>query len=102
MNTIAAIVLTGLGTYFSRAVFILALANRKLPPRVLSALQYVAPSVLAALVVTMLISPDGTPLIGVPEMAGLLVAGAVARASRNHLATLAAGMGIFWLARYLL
>ncbi len=102
MSGLFAILTTGLGTYFSRSVFILALANRRIPPAARAALEYVGPSVLGALVVTMLITPEGTVALGPPEAAALLIAGLVALRTRNHIYTLVTGMSVFWLLRALL
>ena len=55
------LVLMGVGSYAMRAVFILLLADRTFPPWALQALEYVAPSVMGALVVTMLLSPEAGP-----------------------------------------
>ena len=46
-----AIILTGIGSYIMRAFFIFALARYAFPPLLLRALEYVAPTVMAALVV---------------------------------------------------
>ncbi|WP_239017339.1 AzlD domain-containing protein [Seongchinamella sediminis] len=97
-----AIVIAGLGTYFSRAVFIIALANRQIPPNVRVAMEYVGPSVMAALVVTMLIGPGGEIAIGAPEACALLVAALTAWRSRNHLLTIVVAMLVFWVLRALL
>lgn len=99
MTGLVAIVAVGLGTYLSRAVFILALANRRIPDPVLVALQYVAPAVLSALVVALLINEDGSVAIGVAELSAFAVGAAVAFRTRNHIFTLIAGMGTFWLIR---
>ena len=97
MNTFLAILATGLGTYASRSAFILVLADRQIPPNVMLALQYVAPSVLGALVMTMLMGPEGDTAIGAAEFAALAVAGFVAWKSRNAIYTLIVGMLVFWL-----
>jgi branched-subunit amino acid transport protein len=97
MPEVVAVLAVGLGTYASRAVFIIALANREIPPTVLKALQYVAPAVLSALIVALLIDSDGNVAVGLPEAAGLVVGGAVAYKTRNHILTLVAGMTMFWL-----
>lgn len=102
MSALLAIVVVGLGTYVSRAVFILALANRKIPESVVMPLQFVAPAVLAALVVALLINEDGSVAIGVPELAAFAVGATVAYFSRNHIYTLIAGMGVFWIIRALM
>jgi branched-subunit amino acid transport protein len=96
-----AILAVGLGTYASRAVFIVALAKRRIPDPVAVALSYVAPSVIGALIVALLIDTDGSVLIGGPELAGFAVGGLVAYLTRSHTLTLIAGMGAYWLARAL-
>ena len=97
MNTFLAILATGIGTYASRSAFILVFADRQIPPNVMLALQYVAPSVLGALVMTMLIGPEGDTAIGLAELAALAAAGGVAWTSRNAIYTLSVGMLVFWL-----
>lgn len=101
MTALVAIVAVGLGTYLSRAVFILTLANRRIPDPVLVALQFVAPAVLSALVVALLINEDGSVGIGVAELSAFAVGAAVAFRTKNHIFTLIAGMGTFWLMRAL-
>lgn len=101
MTDFLAVVAVGLGTYASRAVFILALANRKIPDPVLVALQFVAPAVLASLIVALLIDSVGNVAVGVPEASAFVVGGLVAWKTRNHIYTLFAGMGVFWLVRAL-
>ena len=102
MSDFLAIVAVGLGTYASRALFIVALANRAIPTPVLQALQYVGPAVLASLIVALLIDAEGRVAIGAPELAALAVGGGVAYRTRNHILTLIVGMGVFWLVRALL
>ncbi len=102
MTDLLAILAVGTGTYLSRGVFILALANKKIPDSVLVALQFVAPAVLSALIVALLIDNDGNIAIGVAEVSAFVVGGAVAYKTRNHIFTLIAGMGVFWLIRALI
>jgi branched-subunit amino acid transport protein len=102
MTTFLAILVTGLGTYLSRALFIVALANRRIPPTLLLALHYVAPAVLGALIITMLTTPGGRVVLGCAEAGALLAAAAVAWRTRNHIYTVVAGMTVFWLLRALL
>ena len=99
MSDLVAVLLVGVGTYLSRASFILALANRAIPPRIVQALQYVAPAVLAALIFALLTTDEGTVAIGLPELSAFLAGGAVAYKTRNHLYTLIAGMAVFWIVR---
>ena len=102
MSDFLAIVAVGLGTYASRALFIVALANRTIPAPVLQALQYVAPAVLASLIVALLIDAEGGVAIGASELAALAVGGGVAYRTRSHILTLIVGMGVFWVVRALL
>jgi branched-subunit amino acid transport protein len=85
-------------TYLMRAGLILALAGRTLPAWFMKALRYVAPSVLAALVVSLVADPDQANTgLSLAEVAGLVVAGAVIWRFRNLMVALAAGMTAFWL-----
>jgi branched-subunit amino acid transport protein len=102
MTAFLVMVVVGVGTYLSRSIFILALARRRIPDAVLVALQFVAPAVLAALVVALLIDDEGGVGIGVPEAVAFLAGGLAAYRTRNHIVTLFAGMGMFWLVRALL
>lgn len=86
----------GIGTYLSRAIFILALAKRRIPDGVLLALQFVAPAVLASLIIALLIDDTGSVSLGIPELVALVVGGGVAFKTRNHIYTLLAGMTVFW------
>ena len=56
---VTAIILTGIGSYIMRAFFIFALARYQFPPIMLQALEYVAPTVMAALVISLLTTPNG-------------------------------------------
>jgi len=101
MVDLAAIAVVGLGTYIFRALFIIALARKRIPEPVLVALQFVAPAVMAALIVALLTDSEGNVAIGVPEVAAFLVGGAVAYRTKNHVWTLFAGMAVYWLVRAL-
>ncbi len=102
MIDLVAIVIVGMGTYFSRALFIVVLANRRIPDPVLVSLQFVAPAVLAALVVALLIDEDGAVAIGIPELAAFAVGGGIAYKTRSHIWTLVAGMTVYWVVRAVL
>jgi len=101
MSDFVAILVVGVGSYLSRIVFIVSLSQRRIPDNVLVALQFVAPAVLASLIVALLIDNEGNIAIGAPELAGLVVGAAVANWTRSHVWTLIAGMGTFWLAALL-
>lgn len=101
MTAFLATVVVGIGTYLSRGIFILALARKNIPETVLVTLQFVAPAVLGALVVALLIDDSGVVAIGMPEVVALAAGGAVAYKTRNHILTLVVGLVIFWLVRAL-
>jgi len=96
-----ATLLVGVGTYVSRALFILVLANKRIPDPILVMLQFVAPAVLGALIVALLIDGDGSVAIGVPEVSALAVGGFVTYKTRNHILTLVVGMVVYWVVRAL-
>lgn len=91
----------GVGSYITRSLFILALAKKRIPDQVLVALQFVAPAVLASLVVAVLIDSDGQVAIGAPEFAALATGSFVAFRTRSHILTLVVGMVVFWVVRAL-
>jgi branched-subunit amino acid transport protein len=101
MMTFVATLVVGLGTYLSRSVFILALAKKKIPDSVLVTLQFVAPAVLGALIVALLIDESGSVAIGIPEMTALAAGGLVTYRTRNHILTLVVGMTVYWVVRAL-
>jgi len=96
-----ATLLVGVGTYVSRALFILVLANKRIPDPILVMLQFVAPAVLGALIVALLINGDGSVAIGVPEVSALAVGGFVTYKTRNHILTFVVGMVVYWVVRAL-
>jgi branched-subunit amino acid transport protein len=96
-----ATLVVGLGTYLSRSIFILALAKKRIPDAVLLSLQFVAPAVLGALVVALLIGEDGSVAIGIPEATALTVGAFTTYKTRNHILTLVVGMTVFWVVRAL-
>ena len=59
--------------------------------------EYVAPTVMAALVISMLTTPEGELAAGPPEILGLVCAAFAAKTTGNHIFALIAGMGTFWL-----
>ncbi|MBT7341134.1 MAG: AzlD domain-containing protein [Halieaceae bacterium] len=101
MMILLTILMMGLGSYAMRAVFILLLSNRSFPPSALKALEYVGPAVMAALVMTMLLSPEGGSAPGVNEWAGLVTAAVVALVTRNHIYVLTLAMAVYWGVGYL-
>lgn len=99
---LVATVMVGVGTYLTRASFIVALANRELPPNVRTALQFVAPAVLAALVISLLFGGEAGADSGWPEVVALGVGGLVGWRTRSLVWVLGAGMVTLWLLDWLL
>ena len=100
MSAFLAVLVVGVGTFVSRAIFIVGLARRTIPPPVLRALEFVGPATLAALIVAMMIS-DGRVQAGPPEVAGLATASLAGLRTRNLTVILVAGMAVYWLVRSL-
>jgi branched-subunit amino acid transport protein len=99
MSDLMAVVLTGIGTLMMRASFVVALARRRISEPVLAILELVGPAVLGALVLSLLVGPDGGLAVGVPEAAGLLVGGVLAYRTRNLVVMVVAGMAAYWALR---
>jgi branched-subunit amino acid transport protein len=100
-ESLALIALVGVATYAMRAGMILTLADRALPEPLVRALRNVGPAVLAALVVTLVADPDQARNgVTLAEVAGLTSACLVAFRSRSLVPSLAAGMLVFWLIRW--
>lgn len=102
MITFLSTVVAGVGTYLSRSVFILALARTRIPDNIRLALDFVAPAVLGALVITLLIDDSGSVAMGIPEVSALAVGGATTYQTRNHILTLVLGMTVYWVVRALI
>ncbi len=85
-------------TYSMRAVVIVALANRTIPPWAGRWLRSVGPAVLAALTINLAAGGEGGPSMELAEVLALLAAGAAALWKRNLLLTIAAGMITLWVA----
>ena len=92
-----AVLVVGVVTYVMRAGLILALADAALPAELIRALRYVAPAVLAALVVSLISNPElANRGVSLAEVIGVVVAVPVAWKTKNLIATLACGMTAFW------
>jgi branched-subunit amino acid transport protein len=102
VTDLMAVVLTGVGTFLTRASFIVALARRPIPETLLEVLTMVAPSVLGALTLSLLLDPQGNLAVAAPEAAALVVGGAVAYKTRNLVLMVVAGMVVYWGLRALL
>jgi branched-subunit amino acid transport protein len=98
MTAFWATLIVGVGTYATRASFVVGLAKRDLPAPVTRALRNVGPAVLASLVGSLLVGDTGLGgLAPSREMAALALAGLVAWRSRNVIWTLLTGMCAIWI-----
>lgn len=99
MSDLAIIVIIGIFGYGIRVSFIAALGTRPLSPTLERPLKYVAPAVLAALVVPAVVLVDGTPDVAPlsnPRFVAAIVAALVAWKSRSVVATIVVGMAVLW------
>lgn len=83
-------------TYGMRAVGIVALADREIPPSFERVLRNVGPAVLAALAVNLAAGGPGGPHLEWVEAVALVAAGVTAWWRRSVLLTLGVGMATLW------
>ena len=94
------VVIIGAGTYLLRLSFIGVLGTRPMPAWAEQPLRYVAPAVLAALVVPAVVLAEGgadiTPL-GNPRFLAAVVAGLIAWRLKSVSGVIVGGMGVLWI-----
>ncbi len=98
-----AILLIGVATYGFRLSFIHLFGRiDEVPPRIKRPLRYVPPAVLAALVLPDLVTlgPSVAATVLDERLIAGAVAGVVAWRTENVFATIAVGMGVLWLFRF--
>lgn len=98
MRTLALFAIAGLGTYLMRASLIVLLGRVTVPAQLERSFRYIAPAVLAAIVApALLLDAEGSPnFVDVRVLAGVAAVLAAWR-WRTIPATLAAGLGVYWL-----
>ncbi len=100
MNHWLVVLVIGAGTYLLRLSFIGGLGTRTMPIWAQRPLRFVAPAVLAALVVPAVVLSEGsvdvTPL-GNPRFVAALAAGLVAWRLKNVAGVILVGMGLLWI-----
>ncbi|MBT8217032.1 MAG: AzlD domain-containing protein [Acidimicrobiia bacterium] len=100
MSDWVVVAVIGAGTYLLRLSFIGVLGTRAMPIWAQRPLKYVAPAVLAALVLPAVTLVDGsvdlTPL-GNPRFLAAAAAGLIAWRLRNVAAVIVVGMALLWL-----
>lgn len=100
MNNWIVVIVIGVGTYLTRLSFIGALGSRAMPLWAQRPLKFVAPSVLAALVLPAVLIRDAdvdVSLAGNPRFLAAVAAGAVAWRLKNVAAVIVVGMGMLWI-----
>jgi branched-subunit amino acid transport protein len=98
------IVAVSIVTFTLRVSFIATLKPHAVPAWVQELLRYVAPAVLAAIVVPPIFVRDHGLELGLdnPRLAAALVAAAIAWFGKSVVATVLGGMGTLWLMQWLM
>lgn len=103
MNLILLFFILGLFILLERYSFLIFLSDRKMPALALKALRYAPVTVLFAIVIPSVLRTDGAIDISLnPKIIATIVAIFISWRSRNILYTIAGGMIVFWLSRWLL
>jgi branched-subunit amino acid transport protein len=86
-------------TFATRYPILALLSKRELPEQFKLALEYVPPTVLVAIIVPEVLAPNGNILIKVsnPALAASLAAILISWKTKNLMATILVGMGVFWI-----
>ena len=104
MSSWSIVLVIGIGTYLTRLSFVGVLGSRAMPTWAERPLKYVAPSVLAALVLPAVLLEDGgldvTPT-GNPRFLAAVAAAAVVLRFRSVSWAIVVGMGALWLLQWL-
>lgn len=96
MTAFLTFAVVGLGTYLSRAIFIVGVGERTLPPEAERFIRAIGPSVLAALVAQLLMGEGIVAFAtSLPEVGGVLAAVAAALVRRSALAGFVGGVATF-------
>ncbi len=97
MRALLLFAVAGLGTWMLRASLVVMLGRVTVPARVERSLRYIAPAVLAAIVAPALLldADGGLQVLDLRVLAGV-AAGLAAWHWRTIPATLAAGLGVYW------
>ena len=104
MNPWLVIVIIGMGTYLTRLSFVAIFAESGVPSWLEAPLRYIAPAVIAAIVLPLLVAPEGNvdlTLDNVRWIAGFIAIG-VAVKTRSLSLTIVVGMAALWILQALL
>ena len=97
-------ILGGLATFTIRAMFIILIGQREIPPLLRRALFFIPPAVLTAIILPELLFPKGHVNLSFtnPNLLAGSVAVLVAWRTRSVLLTIVVGMVVFWAINLLL
>ena len=104
MNSLWVVLLvSGVVTFLIRLSFIALLGHRQPPEWLRRGLRLIPPAVLTAIIVPEVLLPGGTPDFSPlnPRLWGALAAGWIAWKTKSPVLTVLAGMGVFYLARWI-
>ena len=102
MNEVLLVGGMALVTFLIRYPVLALVGKIDMPKRILDALRYVAPSVLAAIVIPAILLPNDRPIqepTGAIPLTATLLAALVMWRSKNLLATIIVGMAVFLILR---
>ncbi len=95
------VILAGLATFGMRYVFIGLFGTIAIPKTLERSLRYIAPAVLAALVLPAILAPDGSVIPVNPYVFAAIVGGAAAWRTRSIGAAIVIGLPVLWLLQWL-
>ena len=97
MRAFLVFLVAGVGTYLSRAVFVLAVGARDLPPRAERALRNIGPAVLASLTASLLTTRGTAPFLAdTAAVLGCVAGVAVGLWRRAFLGSFVAAVAVWW------
>ena len=102
MTTWMVVILAGLATFGMRYAFIGLFRTVAIPQTLERSLRYIAPAVLAALVLPAILAPDGSVAPVNPYLLAAIVGGAAAWKTKSIGAAIVVGLPVLWLLRWLL
>lgn len=101
MTVWAVVILAGLATFAMRYVFIGLFGKIAIPETLERSLRYIAPAILAALVLPAVLAPDGSVALLNPYLFASIIGGAAAWKTKSIGAAIVIGLPALWLLRWL-
>lgn len=101
MTAWAVVIIVGVATFAMRFVFIALFGKVEIPTWLERSLRYVAPSVLAAITVPVIIAPGGVVTLWNPLLPAAIIGGLAAWLTKSIGAAILFGMVALWLIQWL-